>query len=173
MFYRILITLFLIPALAFSYTVVRKDGKVFSGKLVVETSAEITLKDQEGVTIKFKKEQIDWDKTTIERQKEDENDRVLNLSRPLQGVVEVRRVEEERQKWTGESISIDFKDIDIRDLFRFLAETGDLNLVVDPGVKGTVTIKMTDVPWDQVLDVLCKMHGLGYTIDGNVVSINK
>ncbi len=125
MVYRILITFLLIPALAFSYTVVRKDGKVFSGKLVVETSSEITLKDQEGVTIKFKKEQIDWDKTTIERQKVDEKDRVLDLSRPQSKVVEVRRVEEEKQKWTGDPISIDFKDIDIRDLFRFLAETGE------------------------------------------------
>ena len=80
---------------------------------------------------------------------------------------------EQKKEWTGDPISIDFKDVDIRDLFRFLAETGKMNLIVDPEVKGTVTIKMTDVPWDQVLDAVCKMHNLGYTIDGNVINVEK
>jgi len=173
MFYRIMISLLLLPALASPYTIVRKDGKVFKGRLVLETAEEISVKDEDGVTIRFNKDQIDWDKTTLERQKEDNKPGARTRTLSSAGPVEVKREELRKKKWTGEPISVDFKDVDIRDLFRFLAETGNLNLVIDPGVKGTVTIKMDEVPWDQVLDVVCKMHGLGYTIDGNVVNVER
>ena len=153
---------------AFSYTVVRKDGKKFDGVLIRESAVEVIMTDTTGVTIRFKKEQIDWDKTTAARQSEEKT----TPKTPLPKTVEIKRTPKE-PGWIGEPISIDFKDIDIRDLFRFLAETGDVNLVIDPAVKGTVTIKMKEVPWDQVLDVVCKIHGLGYTIDGNVVSIDQ
>jgi len=167
MFLRVLITLLLVPTLAFSYTIVRKDGKTFQGELIRESADQIVLKEEDGVAIQFKKDQIDWDKTTVERRKEEKQE----IAKTPVRSVEIKRTR--KQEWTGEKISLDFKDIDIRDIFRFLAETGDLNLVIDPNVKGTVTIKMTDVPWDQVLDVVCKMHDLGYTVDGNVVSINQ
>ena len=54
----------LLPALAFPYTVVRKDGKRFTGELIQQTEKEIVLKDREGVTISFRSDQIDWDQTT-------------------------------------------------------------------------------------------------------------
>jgi type II secretory pathway component HofQ len=168
MFKRLLILIALIPSVAFCYTVVRKDGKKFTGDLVRESAEEVLLKDEDGITIRFKKDQIDWDKTTAERQKEEKKE----IAKTPDKTIEIRRVEQKKE-WTGDPISIDFKDVDIRDLFRFLAETGKMNLIVDPEVKGTVTIKMTDVPWDQVLDAVCKMHNLGYTIEGNVVSIDK
>ncbi|MCI0411432.1 secretin and TonB N-terminal domain-containing protein [bacterium] len=163
MFYRILIMLLLVPALAFSYTIVRKDGKTFQGKLVHESTDEIVLKDEEGVTIKFNKNQIDWDKTNAARRKTEKEKTTR--------AIELRR--ERKKEWTGEKISVDFKDVDIRDLFRFLARTGELNLVIHPDVKGNATIKMTDVPWDQVLDIVCNMHDLKYKMDGNVLSITK
>jgi type IV pilus assembly protein PilQ len=75
------------------------------------------------------------------------------------------------QNWTGEPASFDFKDIDIRDLFRFFADLSGMNLILHPGVKGTITLKLTDVPWDQALDLITKNHGLGYTIEGNVIWI--
>ena len=168
MFRRLLILIALIPSVAFSYTVVRKDGKKFTGDLVRESAQEVLLKDKDGVTIRFKKDQIDWDKTTAERQTEEKKE----MEKAPDQSIEIRRVEQKKE-WTGDPISIDFKDVDIRDLFRFLAETGKMNLIVDPDVKGTVTIKMMNVPWDQVLDAVCKMNNLGYTIDGNVVSVDK
>ncbi|HJZ11246.1 MAG TPA: hypothetical protein VJ521_03805, partial [Acidobacteriota bacterium] len=78
-----------------------------------------------------------------------------------------------KTKWTGEPISFDFKDIDIRDFFRFIAELTGLNMIIDPSVKGTLTMKMTEVPWDQVLDLVCRTHGLGYEIEGNVISVDR
>ena len=167
MLFRVLIALLLLPVLAFPYTVVRKDGKTFQGKLVRESADEIVLKDKDGVQIQFKKDQIDWDKTTAQRRKEEKE----RIARKPGRAFELKR--ESRRKWIGEEISVDFKDIDIRDLFRFLAEKGDLNLVIEPDVKGAATIKMTKVPWDQVLDVVCKMHDFRYTVDGNILHIVK
>jgi len=157
--------LILAPILVFGYTVVRKDGKVFSGELIQETAEEVILKDQEGITLKFRRNQIDWNQTTIERKKEEKKEPVVSRQ-----TIEIRKKKKE-SKWVGEPINIDFKDIDVRDLFRFLAETGNMNLIIDPSVRGTISIKMTAVPWDHVLDLVCRQQGLGYALEGNVVSI--
>lgn len=74
-------------------------------------------------------------------------------------------------RWTGERISVDFKDIDLRDFFMFIAEVSGMNMILDPAVKGTLTIKLTDVPWDQVMDLVCRQYELGYEIDGKVYSV--
>ncbi|MCI0443891.1 type IV pilus secretin PilQ [bacterium] len=75
------------------------------------------------------------------------------------------------KQYTGEPFSFDFKDIDIKDLFRFIADISGLNVILDPSVKGSVTLKLTEVPWDQALDLITKNQGLGYTIEGNVIRI--
>ena len=46
-----------------------------------------------------------------------------------------------------------------------------MNVILDPGVKGSVTLKLTEVPWDQALDLICKNQGLGYQVEGNVIRI--
>jgi type II secretory pathway component HofQ len=76
-------------------------------------------------------------------------------------------------KWKGEKISFDFKDLDIKDFFRFIADFSGNNIILDSGVKGTITLKMKDVPWDQVLDLVCKTYGLGYQIEGTAVSVKE
>lgn len=75
------------------------------------------------------------------------------------------------KQYTGEPFSFDFKDIDIKDLFRFIADISGLNVILDPAVRGSVTLKLTEVPWDQALDLITKNEGLGYTIEGNVIRI--
>lgn len=75
------------------------------------------------------------------------------------------------QEWTGQELSFDFKDIDIRDLFLVFADISELNVVLDPGVKGNVTLKLINVPWDQALDIVTKNQGLGYTFEGKVIRI--
>jgi len=76
-----------------------------------------------------------------------------------------------RTEWTAERVSFDFKDIDIKDLFRFFADLSGLNLILHPAVKGTMTLKLTDVPWHQALDLISRNQGLGYTVEGNVIWI--
>src|SRR5215471_10340189 len=74
-------------------------------------------------------------------------------------------------QYQGELISIDIKDYDIKDFFRLISEISGLNVVLDPNVGGTVTLKLTDVPWDQALDVVLKNYQLGGLLQGNVLRI--
>ena len=73
--------------------------------------------------------------------------------------------------YTGHPISLDFKDGDLQDIFRLFADISGLNIVVNPGVSGKVTLKLNEVPWDQALDLILKANNLGYTLEGNVIRI--
>ena len=74
-------------------------------------------------------------------------------------------------KWQGHPISLDFKDGDLQDIFRLFADITGLNVVVNPGISGRVTLVLREVPWDQSLDLILKINGLGYTIEDNVLRI--
>jgi type IV pilus assembly protein PilQ len=75
------------------------------------------------------------------------------------------------QQYTGEITSFDLKDIDLKDFFRLIANMSGLNIVLDPAVSGTVTLSLTDVPWDQALDIVLKNNNLGSQLQGNVLRI--
>jgi type IV pilus assembly protein PilQ len=77
----------------------------------------------------------------------------------------------DQPKFTGHLISLDFKDGDLQDIFRLFADISGMNVVVNPGVSGKVTLKLVEIPWDQALDLILKTNGLGKTIDGNVIRI--
>lgn len=77
-----------------------------------------------------------------------------------------------RKKYTGMRISLEFKEADIRDVFRLIAEVSKLNIIVTEDVKGTVTVRMKNVPWDQALDVILHTNKLGMVKVGNVVRIS-
>jgi type IV pilus secretin PilQ/predicted competence protein len=77
------------------------------------------------------------------------------------------------RQYTGHPISLDFKDGDLQDIFRLFADISGLNVVVNPGVSGKVTLKLNEVPWDQALDLILKANGLGYTLEDNVIRIAK
>jgi len=74
-------------------------------------------------------------------------------------------------KYSGEPISVNLKDVDLRDFFRLIHEISGLNIVVDPAVKGNLTIVLDDVPWDQALDIVLKNNDLDKQLDGNVLRI--
>jgi type IV pilus assembly protein PilQ len=74
-------------------------------------------------------------------------------------------------KYTGEPISVNLKDVDLKDFFRLIHEISGLNVVLDPEVKGTLTIVLDDVPWDQALDIVLKNNTLARQLDGNVLRI--
>ena len=73
-----------------------------------------------------------------------------------------------RQVWVGEPISLSLRDADLVEVLRSFAKMTDVNLVIDPSVKGTVTVELRDVPWDHALYVILKVNGLGMEISGNV-----
>jgi type IV pilus assembly protein PilQ len=76
------------------------------------------------------------------------------------------------KKYTGQKISLDFKDADIKNVFRLLAEVSGLNIVVTNDVNRKVTLRLVEVPWDQALDLLIDTNGLGKEQIGNVVRIS-
>jgi type IV pilus assembly protein PilQ len=74
-------------------------------------------------------------------------------------------------KYTGEPISVNLKDVDLKDFFRLIHEISGLNVVLDPDVHGSLTIVLDDVPWDQALDIVLKNNALSRQLDGNVLRI--
>jgi type IV pilus assembly protein PilQ len=74
-------------------------------------------------------------------------------------------------KYTGEPISVNLKDVDLKDFFRLIHEISGLNIVLDPSVKGNVTLVLDDVPWDQALDIVLKNNALDRELQGNVLRI--
>jgi type IV pilus assembly protein PilQ len=92
-------------------------------------------------------------------------------TQPGQRVLQRATIGGEQREYTGELISLDFKDGDIQDIFRLFADISGLNIVVQPGVTGRITLVLTEVPWDQALDLILKAHRLGYVVEGNVIRI--
>ncbi len=81
-----------------------------------------------------------------------------------------QRVEGTKQ-YTGNPVSLDFQNADLRSVLRTFAEISGLNMVIDPNVQGSVDIVLTDVPWDQALDTILRANNLGYSVDGTIVRI--
>lgn len=75
------------------------------------------------------------------------------------------------EKYSGELISLKFKDADLRDVILFLADFAGLNVIFDPEVRGTVTCNLQEVPWDQALDIVLRQNKMGKVIEGNVLRI--
>jgi type IV pilus assembly protein PilQ len=97
---------------------------------------------------------------------------------PVQEIVskeafEAKVVGPEEKKFTGDPVNLDFKEGDILDIFRLFSDISGLNIVVNPGVTGKVTLKLNQVPWDQALDLILRANGLGYTREDNVIRIAK
>ncbi len=73
--------------------------------------------------------------------------------------------------YTGEKVTFDFKDIDIRNALKLIAEMSDLNIIMSDDVTGTLTMRLVDVPWDQALDIILSARGLGKEKNGNVLRV--
>jgi type IV pilus assembly protein PilQ len=80
-------------------------------------------------------------------------------------------LQEGRREYSGHPVSLDFQGVDLRAVLRTFAEITGLNLVIDPGVQGTVDVSLRDVPWDQALDIILRANQLGYVVDGTIVRI--
>jgi hypothetical protein len=70
-----------------------------------------------------------------------------------------------------QTISLSLREADLVEVLRSFAVLGGFNLVIDPAVKGTVTVELKDVRWELALAVILRTHGLAAEIDGTVVSL--
>jgi len=77
----------------------------------------------------------------------------------------------EKFAYTGQKVTFDFKDIDIRNALKLIAEMSDLNIIMSDDVNGKMTMRLVDVPWDQALDLILSARGLGKERQGNVMRI--
>ena len=80
--------------------------------------------------------------------------------------------EEERlpeKIYTGRKLSLDFKDADIKNILRLIAEVSNFNVITADDVTGKITMRLVDVPWDQALDIVLQAKGLGKIQVGNVI----
>jgi type IV pilus assembly protein PilQ len=101
--------------------------------------------------------------------------------RPIQMMAEPEATEKHTPKddlvvgetrYSGRRISLDFQQADISNVLRLIAEVSGFNIVIGEGVKSKVTMKLVSVPWDQALDMILKMNGLGKIKQGNILWID-
>jgi type IV pilus assembly protein PilQ len=94
-----------------------------------------------------------------------------------QFVLEVRQQKVDPTKltqgpgYTGEKLSLNFQNIEIRSLLQVIADFTNFNIVTSDSVTGSVTLRLKDVPWDQALDIILQSKGLGMRKNGNVLVI--
>ena len=79
----------------------------------------------------------------------------------------------QRREYSGRRITLDFHDIEIRNLLRLIADVSKKNIVVADNVTGKVTVSLRNVPWDQALDIILKAKGLDREEIGNVIRVAK
>ena len=75
------------------------------------------------------------------------------------------------KEYRGQLVSFDFKDADVRDVLRILADISGFNLIIHSGVRGNITLRLANVPWDQAMDLVLEEKGLGALLEGNILKI--
>ncbi len=95
----------------------------------------------------------------------------VNLAAEQKKQMEQPKPASNGSKYTGEPISVNLKDVDLKDFFRLIHEISGLNVVLDPMIHGNLTIVLDDVPWDQALDIVLKNNDLSRQLEGNVLRI--
>jgi type IV pilus assembly protein PilQ len=82
-----------------------------------------------------------------------------------------RSASEEKKEYTGERLTLNFQDIDVRSVLQLLADTSGQNIVVSDSVTGNLTLRLQNVPWDQALDIVLRTKGLDKRRHDNVIII--
>jgi type IV pilus assembly protein PilQ len=84
---------------------------------------------------------------------------------------QLRSLAQPLAQYSGRRMTLDFVDADLRNILKLIAEVSELNIVAGDDVKGRITIKLIDVPWDQALEVILQSQSLGMVRIGNVIRI--
>jgi len=84
---------------------------------------------------------------------------------------ELEQQKKNKFKFSGERLSLNFQDIEVRAVLQLIADFTGLNMVTSDRVQGSVTLRLKNVPWDQALDIILKSNGLGMRKDGNVIMV--
>lgn len=98
-----------------------------------------------------------------------DNKLTLSIKKLTERELEQRKAES--FAYTGEKLSLNFQDIDVRSVLQLIADFTDLNLVASDTVSGNITLRLQNVPWDQALDLVLKTKGLDKRKVGNVLLV--
>ena len=142
------------------------------------------------VAVETKKEEVKEEVKKEEVKKEEEKplselkkpEKVLPPveEKPIPQTQVTKKAEEEKKVgeevtsekvYTGRRLSLDFKDADIKNILRLIAEVSNFNIITGDDVTGKITMRLVDVPWDQALDVILQARSLGMSKVGNVIRI--
>ena len=148
------------------------ESPVKKEEAVAEVKKEEAKKEEE-----IKKEEVikKEEKPVTEAKKEE----VKAQEKPVPAAPAAKKGEEEKKSveggtervYAGRKLSLDFKDADIKNILRLIAEVSNLNVIAGEDVTGKVTMRLVDVPWDQALEIILQSRNLGMTRVGNVVRI--
>jgi type IV pilus assembly protein PilQ len=103
--------------------------------------------------------------------REDESAYEYPLDRTAAYAVQLKSYGQKKKRYSGRRIDLDFKDADIHNILRLLADVGHVNIVTADDVSGTVTIRMRNVAWDHALDVILQAKRLGMVREGNLIRV--
>ena len=133
-----------------NYQIEKDNNKLFV-VWEVSTLADREEKVEEVTGVVSMKEEGIEDVVREAEEVTEEPQKVTSAKEELEGV----------KVYTGQKISLDFKDADIRNILRLIADISGLNIIVSDNVSGKVTIKLEGVPWDEVLDIILETNNLG------------
>lgn len=85
--------------------------------------------------------------------------------------VKAKAAADDRKEYTGERLTLNFQDIEVRAVLQLLADTSGQNIVVSDSVSGNVTLRLQNVPWDQALDIVMRAKGLDMRKQDNVILV--
>lgn len=95
-------------------------------------------------------------------------DFIVNLNKVKRKVTQ-NPLKPKKKTYRGKKLSLNFQDIEVRSVLQLLADFTDKNIVVSDSVKGNITLRLKDVPWDQALDIVLESKGLAMRSNGNVI----
>jgi type IV pilus assembly protein PilQ len=121
-----------------------------------------TFQDEEQTRVEFSLQ----DKITFRHQKS-----TNSLSIEIEKRMKDAPVDDQKNNFAGEPISLDFQDVPVRQVLQIIAQVNGFNLVTTDTVTGNVTISLSGVPWDQALDMILKIKGLDKRLEGNILLI--
>jgi type IV pilus assembly protein PilQ len=147
------------------YTVEKKDGSVVVAfpKSPANGKSELVARAAPGSVPPSAK--ADEEQELVDAKEEPASSQGPQTWGFLTGSTEVGR------KYRGQRISMDFKDADLTNVFRIIAEVSNLNIITSDDVKGKVSLRLVNVPWDQALDIVLRSKALGASQEGNVLRI--
>lgn len=100
-----------------------------------------------------------------------DNKLTISVKRAVKKEADTKTKKRAEEAYTGQKLSLNFQDIDVRSVLQLIADFTNLNLVASDSVNGRITIRLQNVPWDQALDIILRTKGLDKRRTGNVIMV--